>query len=169
MAAGDLNVFAGLWDLELVYADASETRQDVVYRGSKGALLGDSSVSGAVLSQADPRKLPILAKTAGHLSEDDKLIVKIKDNTAETFDNADNDAEMSIRIPITIRNVKTEVLTETELMAKDFSGSDVLMIAGEWTKVLTYTVSAQEEVKIGHAVAENSRIFASPLLADAAA
>lgn len=169
MAAGDLNVFTGIWDARLVYADAGETKRDVVWQGSKAACMADSSISGAVLTQPDPRKLPIVPKTKGFLSEDDKLILEIYNSATDTYDNDDNDAEATIRIPITIRNVKTGVVRETELMSKDFSGSDVACVASEWTKILTYTVGAQEQVKLGHAIAENSRIFLCPLIADAEA
>ena len=136
--------------LRLVYADASETRMDVVAEYD-----GHRLNPGGTTPTTDPRLLPILPKTAGHLSEDDKLMMYVYDYGLGT-QNFDTNSELEI--PVSIRNIKTGVISEKILVRKDFFTSDVTTTSDAWVKVGSYTVSAQEQLKIGHAVAENSRI-----------
>ena len=139
--------------LRLVYADASETRMDVVFEAD-----GNSLNPGRVAYNAafDPRQLPIVPKTAGALAEDDKLIVYGYFDSTGTVDVSDT----RMLVPVSIRNVKTGVVSEKVLKTSDLLGTSDITIssASTWTKLGSYTVSAQEQLKIGHQVAENSRI-----------
>ncbi len=136
--------------LRLVYADASETRMDVVFEAD-----GHRLNPGGTSPTTDPRLLPIVPKTAGALAEDDKLILYVYDYGLGT-QNFDTNSELEI--PVSIRNVKTGVVSEKMLVRSDFFSSDVTTTSNTWVRVGAYTVSAQEQLKIGHQIAENSRI-----------
>ena len=169
MAVGDLNKFTGLWEVRIVYANAGEGNKRAMKTVSGAVAKGDASVAGAVLTQSDPRKLPIVQKTKKALGEDSKILIEVKNSVADVFDNGDNDAEEALRIPITILDTETGDIEETFLRSKDCTGGDTTCIVDEWTKLLTYTVKAQNRVKIGHGIAEDSKLFFYPLIADTAA
>lgn len=135
-------------DIRLIYGDAGETRMDSVFEAN-GVRLNP----GGTTPTTDPRLLPIVPKTKGSLAEDDKLFLYAKSVSSVNFDtNSD------VEVPVAVRNVKTKVVSEKVLRTADFYASDVTMVAGVWTKIGYYTIGAQEELKIGHAIAENSRI-----------
>jgi len=61
-----------------------------------------------------------------------------------------------IRIPVTFRNRRSGVVYEKTLTYADFT--DLILAAGDqelavqWYNLLTYTVPAQSEMKLGHAL-----------------
>lgn len=104
----------------------------------------------------DPQQMPKVKK---HLStiirEDDKLVLMIKAVGAETSDIDQQDRV--VRIPVTFRNRRTGVTYEKTLSYADFTdlliaAGDQTLAAGQWYNWLTYTVPAQSEVKLGHAI-----------------
>lgn len=135
-------------DIRLIYGDAGETRMDTVFEAN-GVRLNP----GVTTPTTDPRLLPIVPKTKGFLGEDDKLFLYAKSTTTTHFDE-----NGELEIPVTIRNVKTGVVNEKMLQRADFFATGVAMVVNIWTKIGYYTVGAQEQLKIGHAIAENSRI-----------
>ena len=146
-------------DMRLKYADASLTRQDVVY--------GDVPTTKLDVS-TDPRQQLVVPYQSGDpLKEDDLLIMTLKGLTAGTFD-----AGSTFQIPVTIRNVTTGIVREAFLGVADFTtmaGAAIdttdINYGTSLTDVTKYTVKAQEQVRLGHKFAENSRIYVALVVA----
>lgn len=134
-------------DIRIVKTDASETVRQVLYEtGSEIAVLGAS----------DPRLAPIVPMSLAGLREDDKLLIEYKTGTASQITGA----SCSARIPIRRRNVRTGNVAESFLRATDIFAAGVTSIAASsWITIGSYTVPAQEEVRIGQTIAENSRLY----------
>lgn len=136
-------------DIRIVKTDASETVREVLY---------ETASEIAVLGATDPRLAPIVPMSQATLREDDKLLIEYKTGTASQVTGATT----SIRIPLRKRNVRTGNVAETFLRSSDvFAAGAVTIAASSWVKIGSYTVSAQEEIKLGQTVAENSRLYAS--------
>lgn len=139
--------------LRLKYTDASMTRQDVVYGDVRTEQLDVAT---------DPRQMLIVPYQGGPpLNEDDMLIVALKGDTAGEFDNGS-----TVRIPVTIRNITTKIVREAFLSLTDFTDMEDNAISAtnedygvSFTDVLKYTVKAQEQMRLGHKFAENSRAY----------
>ena len=134
-------------DIRIVKTDASETVRQVLYEtGSEIAVLGGS----------DPRLAPIVPMSQATLREDDKLLIEYKTGTATTLTGATSSA----RIPIRRRNVRTGNIAESFLRSSDvFAAGAVTIAASSWVKIGSHTVPAQEEIRIGQTIAENSRLY----------
>lgn len=132
--------------IRLIFADASETRRDVIF--------GEVRTEPLDVSQ-DPQQQLVVPAGAATIEEDDKLIVEMKGDSATTVDNGSK-----IRIPVRIQNKKTKVVRETYLTAADLglTTTDVSIGTG-WTKVGSYTVNAQERLRLGHGTRANSTIY----------
>ena len=138
--------------LRVVFSDASETNKRVIQEYATEQL----KVS------TDPRQQQIVAKSRDSLMEDDKLILEVNLLAASTIDYDAAEANTKVRIPVTIRNKRTGNVFERILRHPDFASGDITVSAANtWTVMGTYTVSAQEEVKLGWNIAENSRIYAT--------
>jgi len=136
-------------DLRIVKTDASETVRQVLYEGPSETL---------VLGATDPRLAPIVPMSQASFREDDKLLVEYKTGTASQVTGATS----SIRIPIRRRNVRTGNIAESFLRSGDvFAAGATVIAASSWIKIGSYTIPAQEELKLGQTIAENSRIYAS--------
>ena len=134
-------------DIRIVKTDASETVRVVLY---------ETASEIAVLGGSDPRLAPIVPMSQAALREDDKLLVEYKTGTATQVTGASSSA----RIPIRKRNVRTGNVAESFLRATDvFAAGAVTIPANSWFKIGSYTVKAQEEIKIGQSIAENSKLF----------
>jgi hypothetical protein len=136
-------------DIRIVKTDASETVRQVIFEtGSEIAVLGAT----------DPRLAPIVPMSQATFREDDKLLVEYKTGTASQVTGATS----SVRIPIRRRNVRTGNVAESFLRSSDvFAAGATTIAASSWVKIGSYTIPAQEEVKIGQSIAENSRFFAN--------
>ena len=136
----------------VVFKDASGTRRDVVFGEVRTEVLDIST---------DPRQQLLVPVGQQMLDEDDKMDIELKGDTAGTMD-----AASTIRIPVRIRNKKTGVTRETYLTATSF-GLDTTDVSygTDWTRVATYTVGAQEQLKLGHSTAPNSRIYVALVVA----
>lgn len=131
-------------------SDASETNKRVV---------GEWATEQLDIS-TDPRQQIIMPKSKDMLEEDDKLILEVSLLAASNVDYSAVEAFTKMRIPVTIRNKRTGTVLERTLRHPDFASADVTVpSANVWTVIGTYTVSAQEQVKIGWNIAENSRIY----------
>ena len=145
-------------DFLLKYTDAGMSRQDIVYGPAPLVKLDIST---------DPRQQLIVPYQSGEpLKEDDILLMNLKGLTAGTFDSG-----TTFYIPATIRSVTTGIVREVFLGAADFTdmegdalGADDISYGVTPTDVLKYTVKAQEEIRLGHKFAENSRIYVNLVL-----
>jgi len=147
----------------LVVTDASKTKKVVVWEGHSSHF---NPTNGAAASypafEGDMQKLPIIPKgIGGILREDDYLLIEAKDDgSTQSQLIASNQA---LRIPVTKRNRRTGIVSEQILspssftVTTDFAASD--MSATYWREIAYVQVPAQEEWKLGHAIAHNSRIL----------
>jgi len=137
--------------IRILFGDASGTRKDVIFEAPTELL---------VLGAADPRLAIIVPMSQGHLSEDDKLIIEGNFLAASSIDYAAAETNTKMRVPVTIKNKKTGVKNPRMLRHPDFASADVTITAAStWYTLGEYTVSAQEELKLGYEIAENSRIY----------
>jgi hypothetical protein len=138
--------------VRIVFQDASGTARNVVYGETRTEPLR-AAAAGSVAT--DPRTLQQVPAGGATLGQDDKLVVEMKADSATYLDNGS-----TIRIPVRIQNVKTGVVRETFLTAADLglTTTDV-SIATTWTTVGSYTVNAQERLRLGHATQANSQIL----------
>jgi len=132
-------------DFRITKTDASETVRQVLFEGPSEQL--DVST--------DPRQQIIVPMSLATLREDDKLLIEYKTGTATTVDYGNS----TVRIPIRRRNVRTGNVADSYLRHSNFASADVSVGANSWVKIGSYTVPAQEEIRIGQAIAENSRIY----------
>ncbi len=140
-------------EIRITFTDASEANKRFVMEASTERLRCRAAVSSV---QADARKYLVLPKSAAALEEDDKILVEFKPVTATEVDLGLSVVE----IPITIRNKRTGTIHERTLRHADLATGDVTDIAAnKWTIIGTYTISAQEQVKLGWNIAQNSRIL----------
>ncbi len=136
-------------DIRIVKTDASETVRQVLY---------ETSSEIAVLGATDPRLSPIVPMSLAGMREDDKLIIEYKTGTASQITGA----SCALRLPIRRRNVRTGNVAESFLRSSDlFAAGAVTVAASKWVAIGTYTVPAQEEIRIGQTIAENSRLYVS--------
>ena len=91
------------------------------------------------------------------LKQDDKLIVMFKPSIADV-ENAAPEETQNIRMPVTFRNVRSKVVYEKTLTYSDFTEIRATGVAAQvwalntWYDMLSYTIPAQSELKLGHAI-----------------
>lgn len=102
----------------------------------------------------DPRQQLLVAVSGVTLGQDDLIILEIKGDSATTFDKDLS----SVRIPVTVLSTATGQKTATDLVYADFSTEDTT-VADTWTEVGSYTVPAQQKIKLGKEIPDNSRIY----------
>jgi hypothetical protein len=106
--------------------------------------------------ETDAQKMPKVKKGLSTImKEDDKLVLMGKPNAALTFDV--DQFTWDLRIPVTFRNIRSGVVYEKTLEYADFTdlilaAGDQTSAAGQWYNLLTYTVPAQSEMKLGHSI-----------------
>ncbi len=139
----------GQW--RLVHQDANEN--------TVGELMEKHSTefgTGAA-PESDPQKMPKVKKGLSPvMREDDRLALMFRPDAAYT---ADKTADViTLRVPVTFRNIRTGVVYEKTLTALDFNSADkympedTAMSAATWYIVDYYTIPAQSEIKLGHAI-----------------
>jgi hypothetical protein len=133
-------------DVRIIFSDASNSNRRKVFEGPTERL--DIST--------DPRQQIIVPLSADVLHQDDTLIVEVKVGTASSADYGLS----TVQIPITKLNKGTKQETPTFLRDSDLRAADVTL-ATTWTVLGTYTVSAQEALKLGHRIPDNSRAYIS--------
>jgi len=108
--------------------------------------------------QSDPNKLPKIKKELSPIiQEDDKLVIMFKPDTTVTEKSTSSAATDTVRIPITVRNLRTGVVYEKTLVVADFTdrrpyaGSQI-WAAGVWYDIFSLTLGAQLQMKLGHRV-----------------
>lgn len=113
-----------------------------------------SGAADVAVGTSDPQQMPKVKK---HLStvlkQDDKLVLMFKSDGAQTGAASDL---LTLRIPVTFRNVRTGVVYEKTLVAGDFTGDGDMsaqdLVVGTWAELDSYVVPAQSELKLGHAI-----------------
>jgi len=132
-------------DFRITRTDASETVREVLF----------SCATELLDISTDPRQKQIIPMSQAGLREDDKLKLELYVSTATTVDFGLS----TIQIPVRIRNERTKSVFETFFRHANFASADVTVVAGKWVEIGSYTVKGQESVKLGHSIAENSRIY----------
>jgi len=150
----------------LVITDASKTKRVVVWEGHSSLF---NPVNAAAASnpafESDMQKMPIIPKgVGGVLREDDYLLLEAKDDGSTQSQIATAAAAtFRLRIPITVRNRRTGIVTERVLgvadmnLTTDFNAAD--MSATFYREIGYWQVPAQNEAKVGLSIAHNSRIL----------
>ncbi|MDD5614882.1 MAG: hypothetical protein PHH85_01620 [Candidatus Methanoperedens sp.] len=139
--------------VRIVMQDASGTSRSVVFGEVRTEPLR-AAAAGTVAT--DPRTMLQVPAGAATLGQDDKLVVEMKADSATNINNTS-----TIRIPVRIQNVKTGVVRETYLTGADLGlTSSNVAIATTFTTVGSYTVNAQERVRLGHTTQVNSQALA---------
>lgn len=133
-------------DVRIVFTDASQSRREKIFEAPTEAL--DVST--------DPRQQLIVPFSLETIHEDDLLLVEVKVGTASSADYGLS----TVRIPVTKRSKATGQETPTYLRDSDLRSADVTL-ATSWTQLGSYTISAQEDLKLGHRIPDNSRIYIS--------
>lgn len=157
MAAGDDSAEGRI---RLVFSDASQTEKRVV---------GEYASQTLDLA-TDPRQLIIVPQSVGTISEDDLLIMEFYPTSAAgdvATDPTESATHSLVRVPVTIKNVRTGNKYEKILTSADFNAAATNYTCAQntWTSIGTVTVSAQEQLKLGYAIADNSRIMIDLLTA----
>jgi len=132
--------------LRIVKTDASETVRQVLFEAHSSRLNVGT----------DPRTQIIMPMSVATCREDDKILIEYNASVTTIAGTGD----CTYIIPIRKRNVRTGNTADSVLTRTDVDlGADVAVVAGKWTVIASYTVSAQEEVRLGQTIAENSRVY----------
>lgn len=144
---------SGEGQVRIIYADANEHTRDVIFGPVRTEPL-DVSTDPQQQQVIDPIEV---SNWPNGLDEDDKLIVEMKGDSATTVDNTS-----TIRIPVRVRNKRTGQVRDTEITGADLglTATDVA-IGTSWTKVGSYSIGAQEQLKLGKRTRANSTIYAA--------
>lgn len=103
----------------------------------------------------DPRQQLILPMSGGVVGQDDLVILEVNADLATSMDYGLS----TVRIPVTVLATATGQKTATYLVHADFTSVDVTLPAGTWVEVGTYTIPAQQKLRLGHEIPDNSRIY----------
>jgi len=143
------NIFVG--EIRLVHTDANDnTVADLISKRSEEFGIVNKSSGTVAEFERDLQRLPKIPKIQDILAEDDKLIIRVKPDSDTVVDVDDQDRY--ILIPVTVRNVRTNVVYPRILAYVDFTDlidSDVTLKGGKWYNWLEYVIPAQTEMKLG--------------------
>ena len=143
------NIFVG--EYRIVHLDANDnTIADLLSMRSEQFGIQNKSSGTEATYERDLQKLPKIPKINDILAEDDKLVVRVKAD-ADTEVDVDDDGNY-ILVPVTVRNVRTNVIYPKILAYVDFTDlitADMTLKAGKWYNWLEYVVPAQTELKLG--------------------
>lgn len=149
MAAGDA---AGEGSMRLLFTDSSETDQKQI----------ESFATQVLDLSTDPRQLQVLPMSQGSVGEDDKILMQVKlyANGDIATDPTESATHSLVRVPVTFKNTSTGNVYEGVLTSADFNptAANYSPLAGKWLTVGEYVVPAQLRVRLGVAIADNSRI-----------
>ena len=124
-----------------------------------------SAAADTAVGNSDPQQMPKVKKGMSTvLKQDDKLVLMFYPDAALAAASSAGTAEdhLTLRIPVTFRNIRTGVVYEKTLVSADFTlnGQDaahaglyeITSAAHVWVELAAYTVPAQSELKLGHAI-----------------
>lgn len=103
----------------------------------------------------DPRQQLIVPMSGSMVGQDDLVILEVKVDTTSSMDYGLS----TVRIPITVLATATGQKTATYLVHADFTTDDVTLTAGTWVEVGAYEIPAQQKLKLGHEIPDNSRVY----------
>lgn len=144
------NIFVG--EYRAVHTDANDnTVADLFSKRSEEFGIVNKSSGTVAEFERDLQRLPKIPKIDSDiLREDDKLIIRVKPDEDTVVDVDDQDRY--ILVPVTIRNVRTNVVYPRILAYVDFTDlieDDTTLKGGKWYNWLEYVIPAQTELKLG--------------------
>lgn len=108
--------------------------------------------------QSDPQKMPKVKKELSPLiREDDKFVLQFKPDTTVTEHTTSTAATNTVRVPATIKNLRTGFVFEKTLVTGDFTdrrpyANSQAWTSGVWYDIYSLTLGAQLQMKIGHKI-----------------
>ena len=107
--------------------------------------------------QSDPQKMPKIKPTKRSIREDDKLVVMFQPDTTVTEHTTSTAATNTVRIPVRIKNLRSNFAFEKTLTVSDLTdrrpyANGQLWTAGVWYDIFSMTLGAQLEMRMGHGV-----------------
>ena len=143
------NIFVG--EYRIVHLDANDnTIADLLSMRSEQFGIVNGANGTEATYEKDLQKLPKIPKIHDIMAEDDKLVIRVKPD-ADTVVDVDDDGNY-ILVPVTVRNVRTNVVYPKILAYVDFTdliNADTTLKAGKWYNWLEYVIPAQTELKLG--------------------
>lgn len=111
--------------------------------------------------QSDPQMMPKVKKYLSPLiQEDDKFVVMFKPDTTVAEHSTSSAATNTVRIPVTVKNLRTGVVYEKTLVVGDFTdrrpyANSQAWTSGVWYDIFSLTLGAQLQMKVGHNIQDN--------------
>ena len=143
------NIFVG--EFRIVHLDANDNAiADLLSMRSEQFGIENKGSGTVATFERDLQRLPKIPKINDILAEDDKLVIRVKPDEDTEVDVSDQDRY--ILVPVTIRNVRTNVIYPRILAYVDFTDlidADVTLAGGKWYNWLEYIIPAQTELKLG--------------------
>lgn len=108
--------------------------------------------------QTDPQKMPKVKKELSPIiQEDDKFVIMFKPDATVTEHSTSTAATNTVRIPVTVKNLRTGVVFEKTLVKGDFTdrrpyAHSQIWTSGVWYDIFSLTLGAQLQMKIGHRI-----------------
>jgi hypothetical protein len=105
--------------------------------------------------QSDPQRMPKVKKNHAHiLSQDDKLVIMFQPSTTVTEHTTSTAAANTVKVPVTVNNLRSGFVYETELTVSDFTDKRAYAnsqpwTAGTWYDIWSMTIGAQLAIKVG--------------------
>lgn len=105
----------------------------------------------------DPQKMPKVKPTTRSIREDDKLVIMFKPDTTVTEHSTSTAATNTVRVPVRIKNLRSNFAFEKTLTTIDFTDRRPYVNSQKWTSGVWYdifslTLGAQLEMRIGHGI-----------------
>jgi len=143
------NIFEG--EFRIVHLDANDNAiADLLSMRSEQFGIENKGSGTTATFERDLQRLPKIPKINDILAEDDKLVIRVKPDNDTVVDVDDQDRY--ILVPVTVRNVRTNVVYPRILAYVDFTDlidADVTLAGGKWYNWLEYVIPAQTELKLG--------------------
>ncbi len=143
------NIFEG--EYRIVHLDANDNAiADLLSMRSEQFGIENKGSGTTATFERDLQRLPKIPKINDILAEDDKLVIRVKPDDDTVVDVDDQDRY--ILVPVTVRNVRTNVVYPRILAYVDFTDlidADVTLAGGKWYNWLEYVIPAQTELKLG--------------------
>ena len=143
------NIFVG--EFRIVHLDANDNAiADLLSMRSEQFGIENKGSGTTATFERDLQRLPKIPKINDILAEDDKLVIRVKPDNDTVVDVDDQDRY--ILVPVTVRNVRTNVVYPRILAYVDFTDlidADVTLAGGKWYNWLEYIIPAQTELKLG--------------------
>lgn len=105
----------------------------------------------------DPQKMPKVKPTTRSIREDDKLVIMFKPDTTVTEHSTSTAATNTVRVPVRIKNLRSNFAFEKTLTTVDFTDrrpytNSQKWTSGVWYDIFSLTLGAQLEMRIGHGI-----------------